>query len=798
MKFTLSWLHEHLYTSASLDQISKTLTAIGLEVESVSNPAESLKAFTVAKILSADKHPEADKLRVCKVQSDAGELQIVCGAPNARAGIFVALAKEGAHIPGNGMVIKKTKIRGVESCGMLCSADELALGGDSAGIIELPEAPIGAPIADVLGLNDPVIEIAITPNRADCLGVRGIARDLAAAKLGTLKPLPDTSAIKGSFISPINVSIQDDKKCPQFIGAYIKGVKNGESPTWLKQRLEAIGQKSISTLVDITNYITFDLGRPLHVFDARKVSGNITVRDAKEGESFKALNGKDYVLKAGMTVVADEQAALGLGGVMGGESTGCLPDTTDVFLEVALFDPTHIAQTGRTLQIDSDARYRFERGIDVHFVETGALLAIRLIRELCGGDVSNLVITGKTPVWQRNFDLTAARIASLGGVTLATAEVARIFTALGFSHTATASGWEVAPPSWRADIDGEADLIEELLRIHGYEHIPATPLPKPASFTKTALTLAQKRVHLAKRGLAARGFLETCSWSFLSEKNAALFGGTNPALKLLNPIAADLSVMRPSLLPNLLDAASKNANRGVKDINLCEVGLQFHDITPDGQKMVACGIRSGAQSGFAHSKGNMKQDVRSVDAFDAKADALAVLMSLGLAKADITTQVPSYYHPGRSSALTLGGKIILGYFGELHPAIVQQFGLEQVVGFELFLEAIPAPRAKGKAKPTLKLSDYQAVERDFAFIVDEKVSAADIIKTINAAEKNLITSVELFDVYSGKGVDDGKKSVAIKVTLQSFERTLTDADITTVSQAIIAAAAKGFAGVLRG
>lgn len=796
MKFTLSWLHSHLDTKADLQTISKTLTAIGLEVESITDRAESLKAFTVAKILHAEKHPEADKLRVCKVASDVGELQIVCGAPNARAGIFVALAKEGAHIPGNGMVIKKTKIRGVESNGMLCSADELALGGDSAGIIELQESKIGTPIADVLGLNDPVIEIAITPNRADCLGVRGIARDLAAAGLGTLKTLPDLSTFKGSFASPINVAINDTQKCPQFIGAYVKGVTNGDSPAWLKARLEAIGQKPISALVDITNYITFDLGRPLHVFDAKKLSGNITVRGAKDGETLKALNGKDYALKAGMTVVADDSAALGLGGIIGGEATGCQPETTDVFLEVALFDPTHIATTGRTLQIDSDARYRFERGVDVAFVEEGAKLAIMLIREICGGEASELVYAGKTPEWKREIAFNPARIKTLGGVDMPAEKAFSILESLGFVIRHPSA---VIPPSWRADVEGEADLVEEILRIHGYDNIPATPLPKPATFGKPALTLAQKRAHIAKRTLASRGFMEACTWSFLSEKNAALFGGTNPKLKLLNPISADLSTMRPSLIPNLLEAAAKNANRGIKDFDIFEVGLQFHDITPDGQRMVACGLRSGKSIWRKHPDGQLKEIECAASAYEAKADALDVLAALGMNKADITTATPNYYHPGRSGALTLGGKIILGYFGELHPAVVQTFDLEgSVSAFEIFLDSLPAPRAKGKARPTLKLSDYQAVERDFAFIVDDKITASDIEKSIAKAEKNLITDIRIFDVYSGKGVDSGKKSVAVKVTLQSFERTLTEADITAVSNAIIAAAAKDFGGVLRG
>ncbi len=796
MKFTLSWLKDHLDTTASLDDISKTLTAIGLEVESISDRVAALKPFTVAKILQAEKHPEADKLRVCKVQSDVGELQIVCGAPNARAGLFVALAKEGAVIPASGMVIKKTKIRGVESNGMLCSADELALGTDSQGIIELPEAPIGESIVKTMGLDDPVIEIAITPNRADCLGVRGVARDLAAAGLGKLKPMADTSGFKGTYPSPVSVSITTSG-CQQFIGCHIKGVKNDASPAWLRKRLEAIGLRSISALVDITNYMTFDFGRPLHVFDAKKLSGNLHVRDAKDGEKFKALDDQEYSLKPAMTVIADDKAAVAIGGVIGGLDTGCSESTTEVFLEVALFDPAQVAKTGRALQIDSDARYRFERGVDVDFVETGALLAIRLIKELCGGEASQLVITGKTPQWQRSIQIKTDRIASLSGVTIDSAKVETILKSLGFACKAIAGGFDVSPPSWRADVEGEADIIEEIIRIHGYDNIPSTPLPKLPGIAKPALDVQQKRAQLARRVLASRGYMECCSWSFLPEAQAKLFGGGDAKLKLVNPISADLDTMRPSLLPNLLEAAKKNAFRGAKDIALFETGLQYHNITPDGQRMVTAGIRTGTHTYYTHGE-QFEKCTPPLDAFDAKTEALAILQALGVSKCDITTNTPAWYHPGRSGALTLGGKIILGYFGEIHPGLLPKFDMEGTVSaFEIFLDALPIPRSKGKARASLKLSDYQAVERDFAFVVDEAVTAADITKAIAQAEKQLITSIELFDVYAGKGVEAGKKSVAVKVTLQSFERTLSEQDITTVSQSIVSAAAKSFGGTLR-
>ncbi|MCE2927032.1 MAG: phenylalanine--tRNA ligase subunit beta [Rickettsiales bacterium] len=835
MKFTLSWLKDHLDTSASLDEISKTLTAIGLEVESITDRSEALGAFTVAKILHAEKHPEADKLRVCKVLSDAGELQIVCGAPNARAGIFVALAKEGALIPRDGFVIKKTKIRGVESNGMLCSADELRLGGDSEGIIELPEAAIGAPIAEVLGLTDPVIDIAVTPNRADCLGVRGIARDLAAAGLGTLKDPGSSARSSGeNFESPIKVSIQTPH-CQQFIGIYLKGVSNQQSPAWLKQRLEAIDQKPISALVDITNYITIDLGRPLHVYDADKLKGSLTVRGAKAGEPLHALNDKHYELSEGMCVIADESGAVALGGIIGGTTTGCDANTKNVFLEVALFDAAHVAVSGRTLQINSDARYRFERGLDVAFAEQGAAHAAAMIGSLCGGEASKPVIAGNTPDWKRQITFNHERVKTLGGVDVDSKKCQEILTSLGFnvipnaqaegskdsSPMARNDNFSVTPPSWRADIEGEADLVEEILRIHGYNHIPETPLAKPSTVSHAGETTLEKRAKLARNVLPSRGYLETCSYSFISRAEAELFGGNNPALTLQNPISADLEVMRPSLIPSLLIAAQKNSRRGLKDLQLFEIGLQYHGVKPDEQRLVAAAITTQEAinpkffatkvkiSGKAHEASAdyiavkpqttafFSVEVLPIPALKAKSEAIHLLGHLGLAKCDVTTGTPAWYHPGRSGALTLGGKIILGYFGELHPALLAAMDIDMpLVAFEIFLGNIPEPRAKGKAKPPLKLSDFPAVERDFAFIVDQKVPASDIEKALRAAEKNLITDVQLFDVYAGKGVEAGQKSVAVRVTLQSFERTLSEDDIAGVSRQILQAAGK-FGGVLR-
>ncbi|MGE0754658.1 MAG: phenylalanine--tRNA ligase subunit beta, partial [Alphaproteobacteria bacterium] len=737
MKFTLSWLKDHLDTNASLEQITEKLTAIGLEVESVTNRSEELKPFTVAKVLHAQQHPDADKLRVCKVQSNNGELQIVCGAPNARAGIYVALAQEGAWIPKHAFSIKKSNIRGVESNGMLCSSDELNLGEDSNGIMELPEAKIGTPIADVLGLNDPIIEIAITPNRPDALGVHGIARDLAAAGMGTLKPLADTSGVKGSFDSAISVEIATGH-CNQFVGHHIKGVKNGPSPAWLQQRLKAIGLRPISALVDITNYLTFDLGRPLHVYDAGKLQGNLTVRAAAAGETIHALDDNQYTLPPSITVIADASGPVAVGGVIGGLESGCSDDTNEVFLEAALFDPVSVASSGRTLALQTDARYRFERGVDANFAEAGARHAVQMILDLCGGTASKPVMAGSVPAWQRSIRFSPELVKTLGGADVATSDIKRILLALGFACSEKGHELEISPPSWRPDIGGEADMVEEILRIVGYDHIPAATLPPSNRFMKPALNNAQRRSSLARRVLSARGFMECHTWSFIPDRQAKLFGGGKTELKLANPISADLDSMRPSLIPNLLGAAERNMRRGLQNLSLAEVGLTFHGTKPEEQTLCAAAIRIGAIDSYQYGE-NFHIRSKPVDVFDAKADALAVLSALGVQKFDIITETPSWYHPGRSGAVTLGGKIILGYFGELHPAILKQMDLHdiQAVACELFPDSLPQARKKSKSKPPLQISDYQAVERDFAFLVDEALPATEVIKTIEKADKKL-------------------------------------------------------------
>jgi len=802
MKFTLSWLKDHLETDASLDQITEKLTALGLEVEGVHDRSKELAPFRVAHVVSAEKHPDADKLRVLMVDTGAGTLQVVCGAPNARAGMKGVFAPEGTYVPGSDITLKKGVIRGVESNGMMCSKRELKLSDEHEGIIELPDdAPVGAGFADYAGLNDPVIDINLTPDRADCAGIRGIARDLAASGMGTLKPLTaghlDTTPVEGRFASPVSVSIDVPEACPLFVGRYIRGVKNGPSPKWLQDKLVSIGLRPISALVDITNYLTFDAARPLHVFDADTVKGNITVRMGREGETLAALNGKEYALDGAMTVVADDERAEALAGIVGGEPTGCTEQTVNVFVEAALFDPVRTAQTGRRLGIDSDARYRFERGVDPAAVFAGMERATRLILELCGGEPSELVVAGAEPEWKRSLSLRPGRVAALGGVELPRERQERILTDLGFTlESEDAEGrLVVGVPSWRADVHGEADLVEEVLRVHGFDAIPATPLPRETVLTRPALTLKQRRVALAKRTLAARGLSEAVTWSFLSGPVAELFGGIEPGLRLVNPISSDLDVMRPSVLPNLIQAAGRNADRGFADVRLFEVGAAFRTPAPDGQDTVAAGIRAGAAV-----PRHWSEKARGVDVFDAKADALAVLEAVGAPSANlqVTTDAPGWYHPGRSGVLRLG-PTVMARFGEIHPSVLDALGVKgPVVGFEVMLDAVPLPKKKGgTAKPMVQLSAFQPVERDFAFVVDRKVEADKILRAVKGADKALVKDVAVFDIYEGPGVDEGRKSVAVSVTYQPTTATLTEEAIEAVGQKIVAAVVKATGGNLR-
>jgi phenylalanyl-tRNA synthetase beta chain len=799
MKLTLSWLKDHLETDATADRIAEALTMLGLEVEGVEDRAKALAPFTVGYVVEARQHPNADRLRVCLVDTGKEKIQVVCGAPNARTGMKGVFAPAGAHIPGTGLDLQKGVIRGVESNGMLCSEREMGLSDEHDGIIELPaEAPVGESFARLMGLDDPVIDVAITPNRADALGVRGIARDLAAAGLGRLKPDPRTEPVKGGFASPIawrrELPAEAGNACPFVVGRYFRNLRNGPSPRWLQDRLRAIGLRPISALVDITNYVTFDLSRPLHVFDADKVAGDLTMRFARPGETLLALNGKTYSLDEGMTVIADKHAVHGIGGIMGGEPSGVTETTTNVFLEVALFDPIRTAQTGRKLQIDSDARYRFERGLDPTSALWGAEVAARLIMELCGGEASEIVSAGEPPRWQRTVMLRPDRVETLGGVAIEPAAQKRILTALGYAVEDGKGVFSVAPPSWRGDVGGEADLIEDILRVHGYDNVPVVPMTLDTALPRLALTPSQRRVRAVKRGLAVRGLMEAVTFSFADSRQAALFGGGNPALDLANPISSDLDVMRPSILPNLIAAAGRNADRGFSDLALFEVGPQYADDTPKGQALVAAGLRAG-KTGPRH----WAAPPREVDPFDAKADALAAIAEAGgPAEMQVTMDAPGWYHPGQSGTLRLGGNV-LAWFGTVHPKVLKRMDVKgPMVAFEVFLDRVPQPRAKaGKLRPLLKASPFQPVERDFAFVVDDKVEAQALVRAAKGADKVLIAEVAVFDVYAGKGVPEGKKSLALSVKLQPTERTLTDAEIEALGQKIVAAVAKATGGVLR-
>ncbi|MFO0996927.1 MAG: phenylalanine--tRNA ligase subunit beta [Alphaproteobacteria bacterium] len=799
MKFTLGWLKTHLETDAPLAEITHRLTMIGLELESVTDRGKDLAPFTVGYVIEAKRHPNADRLSVCRVDTGKGEVQVVCGAPNARTGMKGVFAAAGSFIPGTGLALKASTIRGVESQGMLCSEREMGLSEEHDGIIELPEdAPVGTPFAKILGLDDPVIDVAVTPNRGDCLGIRGIARDLAAAGLGRLKPV-DLGAVPGTFKSPIawrrDLPEGEGHACPMVVGRTFRNVRNGPSPRWLQDRLTAIGLRPISALVDITNFVTFDLGRPLHVFDADKLSGDLTMRFARAGEQVLALDGRTYALEPDMVVIADQQKVHGIGGIMGGEDSGCTEVTHTVFLEVALFDPIRVAMAGRRLGIESDARYRFERGVDPASALWGAEVAARLVRELCGGEASELTIAGAMPDMSRTIALRPDRVRTLGGSDVPADEQARILDALGFATKRAGAAIEATVPTWRKDVEGEADLVEEVARIWGFDRIPPEPLRATGALPPLAIGPAQQRVRWARRVLASRGMVETVTWSFMASAQAGAVWGAPDSLRLANPISADLDIMRPNILPNLVAAAARNADRGMTDSALFEVGPQYIDDSPEGQRTVAAGIFYG-RSGDRH----WAEKQREVDVFDAKAAALAVLTACRapIDKLQILAEAPAWYHPGRSGTLRLG-PAVLAHFGEVHPRALALFDAkESAAAFEVFLDAIPEARArKGKARSLLKLSPFQPVRRDFAFVVEDAVTADRLIAAVRAADKALIVAVQVFDLYTGSHVGAGKKSLAVAVTLQPTERTLTDADIDTVASKIVASVEKQAGGVLR-
>lgn len=791
MKFTLNWLKEHLDTSASLDDIVEALTRVGLEVEGVDNPGKKLAAFKVARVLTAERHPQADKLQVLTVDTgDGAPLQVVCGAPNARAGLVGVLGLPGAIVPANGMELRVSAIRGVESNGMMCSTRELELGDDHDGIIELPaDAPVGMTFPDYAGLNDPVIDVSITPNRQDCMGVRGIARDLAAAGLGTLKPL--AQVYRTDAIAPVagegsgpDVRTDDPAGCPAFFGQEVRGVTNGAAPEWMRRFLTAIGQKPISVLVDITNFVSVDLGRPLHVYDKAKLSGGLVARRAKAGEQVLALNGKTYTLDETMTVIADDVAVHDIGGIMGGEHSGVSDTTTDVVIECAYFDPDHIARTGQKLGLTSDARQRFERGVDPAFLDDGLAIATKLVLDHCGGTASGITRAGEPPLARRTISYDPSRAETLGGLAVAPERQKDILERLGF---AVGDGWQVTIPTWRRDVDGAADLVEEVIRIEGIDKVQPVPLDRAPGVARPTATPEQKLERKVRRAAAARGLDEAVTWSFLSQAEADAFGGG--AWSLANPISEDLKVMRPSLLPGLLSSAARNLNRGAGSVRLFELGRRY---LADAERPTLGVVLAGDR----RPRGWQAGKAQAFDAFDAKAEALALLAAAGapVDNLQVMGEAGETWHPGQSGTLRLGPKKVLAAFGMLHPLTAKAFDLDgPVAAVELYIDAIPGKRSTGFMRPAYAPPALQAVKRDFAFTVPAGLTADALTRAVRGSDKAAITAARVFDVFER----DGVRSMAIEVTLQPTDKSFTDADLKAVADKVVAAAEK-LGATLRG
>ena len=797
MKFTLSWLKSHLDTDASVADIAEALTDLGLEVEGIENPIEKLADFTLGYVESAEKHPDADKLKICQVSTKDGPTQIICGAPNAREGITVVVASPGTYVPGLDITIGVGKIRGVESFGMMCSEKEMELSDEHDGIIELPSGDVGQTFTDWLSANDPskvdpVIEIAITPNRPDALGVRGIARDLAARGLGKMKP-SEVEIVPATFQSGLSVSIDNDTLdgCPVFTGRLIKGVKNGPSPAWLQDQLRAIGLRPISFLVDVTNFYTYDQNRPLHVFDADKVAGNLRVHRAAGGETLTALDEKEYTLQAGQMVISDDNGAESIAGIMGGLETGCTEDTVNVFVESAYWDPVQIAYAGRALKINSDARYRFERGVDPSFTPDGLEHAVRMIVDHAGGEASQLIVAGKVPDVSRAYKLDAKRLISLVGMEIPESTQRQTLTALGFRL----EGDMAHVPSWRPDVQGEADLVEEVARIASLTKLEGKPLPRIPGVPKPVLTPMQMRASAARRTTATLGYNECVTYTFIDREAASLFGGGDDATMLENPISNDMSHMRPGLLPGLLRAAARNQARGFADMGLFEVGHAFQGGEPGEQHLQVAGILIGKTG-----PNDVLGESRDVDVYDVKADAEAILAAMGApAKVQIMRNGEAWWHPGRHGQICLGPKKVLGVFGEIHPKVLREMNIKgPAVGFTLYPEQVPLPKKKSATRPALKATDLQAVERDFAFVVDTGVEALTLVNAAAGADKSLITEVRVFDEFIGGSLDEDKKSLAVTVRMQPVEATLKDKEIEAVAAKIIEKVTKATGGVLRG
>ena len=806
MKFTLSWLKDHLETDATLAEICERLTAIGLEVEDVDDKAV-YKPFVIARVVSAEQHPQADRLRVLKVDTGSGDpVQVVCGAPNAREGLVGAFVAPGTYVPGIDVTLAVGTIRGVESRGMMCSEKELDISDDHDGIIDLPaDAPVGTSFAAYAGLDDPVIEINLTPNRPDCTSIYGIARDLAASGLGRLKtPKAPSFAVEGETPVRLTLDLDDPALCPGFGLRLVRGVKNGPSPRWMQRRLTAIGLRPINALVDITNYMTFDQGRPMHVFDAARVKGNLTVRRAKEGETVLALDQREYTLGPNNVVIADDNGIESIGGIMGGEHSGCDENTTDVLIESALWDPMNIARSGRTLGIITDARYRFERGVDPEYMLPGLERTTELVLELCGGTAAKAEVVGYKGHQPKLIDFPVSEVKRLTGLDIEAGESTDILTRLGFGVEGRGERLSVRVPSWRPDVEGKADLVEEVLRIHGVDNIRPEPLEKLSAVNGKILTTLQIRTRTAKRALAARGMLEAVTWSFIPHAHAKLFGGGQDALKLANPIASDMSDMRPSLLPGLLSAAQRNADKGYGDVAIFEVSGTYEGDTPEAQRRVAGGVRRGTAT--LNGAGRLWSNAtrgggKPVDVFDAKADALAVIEACGVPMANVQVERggPAWYHPGRSGTIKMGPKVVLGHFGEFHPKALDVLDVSGALcGFEVYLDAMQEPKRKAtRTKPALDLSALQAVRRDFAFVVDRAVEAGAIVKAAASADRKLIAAVNVFDVFEGASLGEDRKSVAIEVVIQPVDKTLTDEDFEALTARIVANVTKSTGGTLR-
>jgi phenylalanyl-tRNA synthetase beta chain len=807
MKFTLSWLKDHLDTDVPVEALADKLSSMGLEVEGIDDPGKKLAPFTIARVLEAKPHPNADRLRVCRVDTGKGVVAVVCGAPNAKSGMIGVFAPIGTHIPGTGITLEAKPVRGVVSAGMLVSERELELSDNHEGIIELDQSfagELGQRYADLMGLSDPVLDVKLTPNRPDCTGVRGIARDLAAAGLGKLKPERKLTGVEGDYDCPIDIRLDFPKEaadaCPCFAGRYIRGVKNGPAPAWMQARLKAVGLRPINALVDVTNYVSLDRGRPLHVYDADKLKSPIRARLGRKGESFLALDGKTYDVDDTMCVIADERAVLGFGGIMGGEDTGTTAETRNIFIECAYFDPLRTAATGRKAGIVSDARYRFERGVDPAFILPGLDLGTALMLEVAGGKPSRRKVAGAPPSPKTVVSFAFSQVEKLAGIRIPEKEMRATLEALGFAIDGKGGKTvKVAAPSWRPDIHGAADLVEEIVRIKGLDKVPSAPMPRLSGVAKPVLTETQKRVRRARRVLAGRGLVEAITWSFIPRPQAEAFGGGQPGLELANPISAEMTTMRPSLLPGLIAAVQKNRNRGATEVGLFEVGQAYRGDAPKDQLVAASGVRAGA-SALPGAGRHWSGSTAEAGLFEAKADVVALLAALGFdaAKAQVVREAPPWFHPGRSAALKLGLKTTLAHFGEIHPATLALMDVAgPVAAFEVFVDAIPGQKRKALARPPLEAADLLPVRRDFAFLLDARVPAGDVVRAALGADRKLIANVSVFDVFEGKALGEGKKSLALEVTLQPREKTLTDAEIEAVAQRIVAEVGKATGGQIR-